>query len=424
MKREKFYWVGQRMLDGVIYAQVLRMLDTIFCCDTCDLTEEWEKRLTIFSLERQLHQKLDWSSFSISSIFKQFADEISACDAKGYRMFPYALPCYTSHLKKSNSIVNWRTVSFYMPRAVQRMILSKAGIAVPPWLAIDDNMKWKHISGSLGTETVIQYDNTSSGHGTFLVRNKEQYELVKKHKGSCPSIAGVFIPSIPISCHILVENNEVVTSVPSVQIIEDETRCSITSLRYCGNDFSIYNLLSDVQKRRCKNVQESVGMFLANIGVRGLLGVDMLVTKDEVFVNEVNFRLQNSTPLYTMIEMNAGVKPLVHHLIYSTHPDECYHLDRGTIQGAQYILRSHAGDISHITSGMYNQNGKLLKEGVALFSTISKGEYLIISECGGLTTEISEGAEIAKIYALDPMLGIDGRTTKRFLDFLEKFPWT
>jgi hypothetical protein len=304
------------------------------------------------------------------------------------------------------------------------MMLSSAGIPVPTWRAIDQNTTWETLKDFLGREIVVQYDNTSSGHGTFLVPNEETYKGVIKNRGAFPEIASVFIPSLPLSGHILIQDKEIVIANPSVQIIENREILGAVSFRYFGNDFSGYNFLNVDQKRRCKNVQNLVGSFLFNLGIRGLLGIDLLVTKDNVFVNEINFRLQNSTPFYTIIEMKNKLTPLICNLAYSSEPSK-YSLSDGMMKGSQYILRSQEPHcIERVTSGIYSKKGKLLNDRIIPFIDVKEDEYLVISECGKSTATISKGAEIAKIYSSDSVLTNCGMEKEELSGFVEKLQWT
>jgi len=424
--QKKYYWIGQRMIDGVIYSQSIPGLSVIFCCDSCFLPEKIEKKFEIYSLERKSQKKLNWSSFHIDLLFQQFSKEISFYESKGYIILPYDIPSFLLHIKKRDFIINWRVISYNIPRAIQRMILLKSDIKVPKWLSIDSQYRWEDMSTTLGSHIIIQYDNTSSGHGTFLIKSKEQFEFLKNNVGNNPAIASSFIPdSIPISSHLLIDNNFIQDTIISFQIIETIKKDGIISLIYYGNDFGIYNYLNSKQKENIKKTLNLLGQILFKTGIRGLLGIDMLVTSNnDVYVIEINFRLQNSTPLSTQIETNLGMKPLILKLINSKNTQKYSKKNiKKTQMGAQYILRSKENKKT-IRSGIYDTNGNLLHN-IRNFdiTTLSDKQYMVVSESWKNTTFIAKGAPLAKIYSFEPILTITGNRTKKFSYFLEKLGW-
>ena len=149
----------------------------------------------------------------------------------------------------------------------------------------------------------------------------------------------------------------------------------------------------------------------------------MLVFGKEILVNEINFRLQNSTALYTMIEMNNNIDPIIRRLAYPKPIGKFNYMSDNMLKGAQYIVRAHGNSVRRLSSWLYDQNGKMIKKGAALLSAISQGEYLIISECGKSITTITHGAEIAKIYSLDSMLAPDGKKNAILSGFLRRLTW-
>lgn len=159
---------------------------------------------------------------------------------------------------------------------------------------------------------VLQTTNSAGGEGSILLHNN--FENKNLSGLTYPILVTPFIPnSIPINIHIAVSKNDIRVFPPSVQLI-----CN--TLYYCGADFIKYQTIDKYIKDKIISQCYKVAKKIQTLGAIGIFGVDLLLSKKEVYFIECNFRYQGST-----FVLNQGLTengfPSVHKIRYKCFYD-------------------------------------------------------------------------------------------------------
>ena len=99
--------------------------------------------------------------------------------------------------------------------------------------------------------------------------------------------------SVSVNVHIIIGHNTILFFPGSIQIISNLNN----KLIYLGADYISFQSLSLIKRNRLSCYVKKLGEYLRNLGYKGILGLDFLITKDEIMFVEVNPRFQASTPL-------------------------------------------------------------------------------------------------------------------------------
>ena len=299
---DQIAFIGNRAYDGIVFAllfpQVQRIYAVEHCCYPPDLpigvhyTRPASENLV---LPRT-------SSVAIAQVTSRFRQELDAEDAT---ILPYDLPDFTTLIERRSSVINWQVVSRRIPRAVQRMLLQRAGVGVPRWMHVDEATPWAMLRERIGEACVVQFDHTSNSAGTYLVTDEQELLAARRINPGSYAIASEFLDGAPIALHLLIEEGgRVLQGLPSVQVFTAAMQGPRTAAarRYAGNDFSAFDRLSAAQKAMVTDCAQRIGKALYEASFIGMFGIDIMLTADGAFVLECNFRLTNSTALMTILE--------------------------------------------------------------------------------------------------------------------------
>ena len=305
----KWLWLGHRFSDGLLYARALKGLDVFFSCDS--VAGDFPDSKSYF-LQKNTSNKL--TSDDIQFIIDEYHTTINSYVSKGYNIFPYFIPDSSKKkltLHSESSLFNARVFSSQLSRTAQMHLVESSGVRTPNW-AIPNSLSWKKLTLDLNEPIIVQFNNTSSGLGTFCIKSETAYNEFCCSFG-LPDIALKFIEGgIPCSAHLYITEYDIIVLPPSVQIIENSILAQnrdINTFSFKGNDFFQYNLKFENNKE-IYNSLEAIGKVYQKIGVWGLIGIDYIMKDNLFYYNETNFRLQNSTALLSFLQP-IGVSNIV-----------------------------------------------------------------------------------------------------------------
>ena len=360
---QKWLWVGQRLSDGLLYTDALGELDTFFSCDK--INTALPPSLRSYSLPPP-SVPVKWTSQDIISVIEQYANEIKSYVSKGYSIFPYLLSAEAMKLLNCPySIFNRKLFDNQLTRSLQMYLFSDVGVRTPRWF-VPQNTTWADLVSAVGTPVILQFDNTSSGLGTFCVKTETAYNDFCARYGNA-DLATEFVDGLSCSAHLFISKCSVVVSSPSVQIIEQGTlngNIDVTTFSFKGNDFSCYDAMVH-DKASINQALHQIGEVYRAAGIYGLLGVDFIARDNMFFYTETNFRLQNSTSLLSFLQPK-GNGNIVNCLF--EEPDA---LDE-VRSGFQYFTRATTPDLM---SGYYSFTGERLGE---FFSSANKNRNDVV----------------------------------------------
>lgn len=154
------------------------------------------------------------------------------------------------------------------------------------------------------TEFVIQLPIGSGGAKTYLY-NTDTYEQIDQliEDDKYYSVSAYIRDNIPYNIHCVVFKNKIEVMMPSKQLIEVSN-----ILEYIGSDYSadidinVARKICEYSIKICKKLQE--------IDYLGVVGIDYISTKEEVYFIEINPRFQGSTAYLDSILKKKGLPSL------------------------------------------------------------------------------------------------------------------
>lgn len=149
---------------------------------------------------------------------------------------------------------------------------------------------------------VFQEYHSSGGHGTHLVKSSDNMKI-RSLQGNRFMISPYFEKSVPVNVHLMVGNDDLLYFPGSIQIIKPIEN----KLLYLGADYFTFQDLRSNILQEIKEYSLKIGCYLQELGYRGVLGIDYLLTEQEIMFSEVNARFQASTPLLNIALQQAGL---------------------------------------------------------------------------------------------------------------------
>lgn len=148
----------------------------------------------------------------------------------------------------------------------------------------------------IGDELVIQGETSNGGSNTFLL-NKENANEINNTLNSSDvySVSKYDRNNIPMNIHCIISKDDIVLFPPSLQLILINDRISSRGadfIEYRKIKRNIQDRVTDYSLRICKQLQK--------IGYVGILGIDYIICKNELYFMEINPRFQSSTNILNM----------------------------------------------------------------------------------------------------------------------------
>lgn len=143
---------------------------------------------------------------------------------------------------------------------------------------------------SISDTLVVQHPIGGGGSKTLFCNQKNNQQIKSMlEPQSYYSISAFKQVSASYNIHCLVSHNQIEILPPSAQKLEISD-----IIEYFGNDFEI-NIPVD-SKNKLVQYSNEVCRKIQGMGYRGILGIDYIETKDELYFIEINPRFQGSTP--------------------------------------------------------------------------------------------------------------------------------
>lgn len=166
--------------------------------------------------------------------------------------------------------------------------------------------KMFHVTDS-NAKFIVQAPVASGGYGTFLLGAGNEYAVRDEIIPGCEYLVSEYIQeSVAVNGHMIIFDKEILLTPCSVQIMKQ----SDNRLFYRGADFITYKAIQEYGRKEFERKMYLVGQKLQELGYRGICGVDGMVTKDNVYILEVNNRFQASTPLINLSLSKIGLPSL------------------------------------------------------------------------------------------------------------------
>jgi len=397
-----------------------------------------EKDVPVFSLEREMGEKIRWQvrrnstsvinhprikqhltkySFPLLLPYKSSSEMVLTCQKNDWQ-----LAANPPNLGKQ-SIDN--KVKF-------RRILEEIGVLYPPGgIVAFGDLDFDSLAKKYNLPLVIQYPLSGGGKGTFFIKTAKDLREARKSlitltKGEISDsqeiVVSQFVRGPSPSVTGCVTRGGILSTSPQHQVLSMPELYSRSGAGlFCGHDWSF----SHFSPRVCQQVYkatEKVGQYLRKIGYKGIFGLDFIMDEqtEKIYVVECNPRLLGSFPTLTMAQIRNGEPPILAFHILEFLSADCQ-VDIKTInqqmrrqrKGTQMLLHNLVDDWvqvhSRVRPGVYRLNSSdqgmvFVRDGYKLSHLKGEEEFLITEGILDKGTYFAPSRRIGRVLTLAPVL--------------------
>lgn len=185
---------------------------------------------------------------------------------------------------------------------------------------------------------VLQGCTGAGGNDTYII-DHTSYDFVKNK--ITPNDIYIVSPylksSFSVNVHVLI-GRDVVLTPASIQIVHEEEK----RLVYHGADFIEFQNIPDEIVKKIINYSQKIANMIKNLGYKGILGIDYIISGNEVFFMEINPRFQSSSSLINY-SLNKQNRCSLQEIILNIFCDDNYTIPQLdiTIPFSNYIIDSY-----------------------------------------------------------------------------------
>lgn len=301
IKEAPIFWIGPRESDIEGVEHLYKGSITIFGSNELNNTSYHKK-----DISRLNHNMYDEG---VNNFLKIETTKIIHNEPNAYFMFynpNVAFSLGNSIIKKTICLNDYEILNFLRSKINSRLVYSNIVPVIKSKLILGIDCNIETFKDHFGKDRryVIQSDSSAGGFGTLLMsatNEKVVKSRLNKHKTYI--VSPYLEKSIPINIHLVISSSEMISSIPSVQIIEEQD----SMLLYKGADFISYNYLDNSLKNEIESHSKKIGEHLKRQGYLGICGIDFIVTKGKVFFQEINNRFQSSSSLINKALLKEGL---------------------------------------------------------------------------------------------------------------------
>lgn len=167
---------------------------------------------------------------------------------------------------------------------------------------------FSELKKELGIPFVLQTQFSAAGEGTFLIKDRDDFQLVLKENEGRIVKASEFIEGLDLTINACTNKRKTISTQLFAQITGVNFLAK-NELASCGTDFS-FRVDSSSQKKAWEII-EKVGKVLREKNFRGIFGMDFVWDGEKLFAIEINPRMVASIPVFTDLEVKNKRIPLL-----------------------------------------------------------------------------------------------------------------
>jgi hypothetical protein len=363
-------------------------------------------------------------------VFKVSLKIEKVCREEGYKLLNTTSALNKKFELKISQYNNLNNLIAFFPRT----IISTLG-----------KITYSELKRKLGENFVIQYNRGHTGKNTIFIENEKQYMRERKKFPNRLARIAKYIEGEMYTMNMCVTRFGMVYGGLSYQITGVE---ELTSKKggTVGNDWLYPEKLRENTHNQIRDILNKLQITLYNSGYRGMVGIDLAVTKRQrVYLIEVNARQPASTSIHTKLMLNEEFIPLqaFHFAEFLFEEDNVKYMkflnkyfNKGLVEQnvVRYIVEQNklamipieAAQVSvrnttskrkqikeNIEQGLYVYNKKFVKTGEGYnIQDIIPGEYLVLATRKNQL--VSPDNEIARIQCLEGLIDEDCKIQKKF----------
>lgn len=190
---------------------------------------------------------------------------------------------------------------------VRKLLSNKVNFPKFMFFDVPEIPEFKLIEKEIGTKFVIQDQKLSGGKGTFIIKNEDDYNKAVDKLKKMDRKKGViseFIEgkSASIQCcttkygSFFAGIQEQIISEPSLLNPQINGKGTFAGGAWGGIE------VSESILNKINNISKEIGNEFYKNGFRGIFAPDLIITKDDVYLIEVNARISGMTPFISMYQ--------------------------------------------------------------------------------------------------------------------------
>ena len=308
---EKIYWVGPRESDIYDIEPIFAGSITIYGSNRGNNVSYCHSNTDRINHNR--HND-DCNAF----IERQLIELIYKDESVKFLFYNSFLAYDFSHEVKSHSICmnSFELLTELHDKARCRAILQKTVKTIPFVSLLGTECVYNNISDYFPSEEfVIQEAFSSGGEGTIHVRTDDTLNFIEPNKRYL--VSPYLNNAISINAHIVISASSICFFQPSIQIVKEIKK----RILYFGADYICYTSLETKIRDKIREYSLLIGQKLQSEGYRGVLGIDFILSDDELYFVEVNPRFQASSQLLNRAMMDTCQTSLQKlHILAFTQP--------------------------------------------------------------------------------------------------------
>jgi hypothetical protein len=319
-----------------------------------------------------------------------------------------------------------RTNRLFEGKISQSLFLKQIDVKTPDGFSgrLSD-FTFDKLSKELSSEFVVQLEVSHTGLGTYFISSQEEFLQCSTKIGNSLVKISKVIRGDSYTINGCVTQNNVFVSGLQFQIV-DIPDLSSSRGTTMGNDWSYTNInVSEDLKMRILTIMKKIGEGMRLKGFKGLFGIDLIISDDEIYVIEINARQTANISLQTQIELLYDQVPLI-----IMHLCEFMGIDTSFIEstkeiipleGSQIFLRSESDNfeiINELESGVYefeeNEGMKFLKDSYS-FEEIGMSGFLLMGQKPAIKNRSDELARMQFRHGIIEQGKVDQKVLKSLI---------
>lgn len=164
------------------------------------------------------------------------------------------------------------------------------------------------VSKTGAKKMVLQASNGAGGENTYLIQNENDLLVIKGYLKEKYCVSK-YVNNTPLNATLIIFEDDIIILPISAQLI----KIIDNKFRYVGADFSVVNTLNKCILKKINNYSKKIGKKIQNLGYRGIMGIDYILTNDKIYFMEINPRFQSSSFLLSLVlkkEFNSSIAEL------------------------------------------------------------------------------------------------------------------
>lgn len=171
------------------------------------------------------------------------------------------------------------------------------------------NLSFQNIEHCLGCSDryIVQKNRSSGGFGTYILSTDNgMLNVLRQNPHTLFMVSPYIHKGFSVNVNAIIGQNDIIVFPPSVQISEVNKE----RILYHGADYLAADFIQDSDLKKLREYTDIILSHVKLLGYLGILGIDFIITPDEIYFLEINPRYQASSFLINFALHNSNLPSL------------------------------------------------------------------------------------------------------------------